>query len=401
MSLRILFLGTTCPFGDISGAGLRTLNIARQLAQIGSLTTVFASSRAWTPEQTARTREAFEVALLTTFRPAPIRTPLAYARKLLDPRFLNTNGVEVPPEHAQRVADLVAKHDVVWIHTLKLANAFGRFRWPHTVMDVDDFPSRYHRLAARHAGSLREKWRRTRLAFSSSRHEQLCFDRFDVLTVCKDEDRPAFGDPSRVHIVPNGFATPEPVAPAPVAAAPRFGMIGDFNYLPNHDGLRWFMAEVWAAIQARVPTAELRLVGKASDTIARQFAGRAVSGLGYVPDVGAEMATWSAMIVPTRLGGGTHLKVAEGLARQVPLVTTRHGARGYTITAGEHALLADTPADFATACLRLAREPALGDQLRAAGARLFREQFSWDSIRPAMAGAIEACLARQRTELED
>lgn len=396
MSPKILFIGTTCPFGDVSGSGVRTLNLLRLLGRIGDVKAVFATGREWSVEQEERTRSSFDVALVSRYLDAPIRTVGERCRKILDPGFLNTNGVIVPPEDREKVAALIERHDLVWIHTLKLANGFRRFQWPASIMDVDDFPSRFHRTAARHAPSLKMKLMRHQKAFSWRRHERVWRDRFDLLTVCKEADREVFGDPSRTHVVPNGFSLPEGGPAGLTRRNKRIGMIGDFNYLPNHDGLKWFQREVWGRVREQVPDAELRLVGKGSDEIARIFPGVGVKGLGYVPDVAAEMGEWSCMIVPTRLGGGTHLKVAEGLARRVPIVTTGHGARGYQLVSGTHAFITDEPADFSDACVSLSRSDALRDRVGEAAWTLFNERYSWDSIQPAVERTVEDCLSRSR-----
>jgi len=395
MPTRILFLCTSSPFGT-SGSGVRTLHLARLFARIGDLKLAVATGREWTSEQIAQTKAEFNVAEFFPYEAAPIGGPINRFKQVFDPRFLNTNGVRVPPARAARLQALLDETDVVWIHTQKLANAFRRYHWPRSIIDVDDYPSRFHTSALPHTPWLKPKLRRLRNAYAWRRREAVWAERFSVLTVCKDADRAHFsqtGAGDRVHVVPNGFAAPANMpAPAP-RAEPCLGMIGDFTYLPNHNGLRWFQENCWAEVKRRVPNATLRLIGKASDEIARSFNDPRIIGLGYVPDTGIEMAGWSAMIVPTRLGGGTHLKVAEGLARRVPIVTTPHGARGYTIENGRHACIAADAAAFSEACALLLADPARGRALAAAGWELFNRSYSWDSIQPAVEATIEHCLA--------
>lgn len=396
---KILFVGTACPFGDVSGAGLRTRNLIRLLQGFGEVTTVFATERDWSAEQEAQTRSASKVALISRYLQTPVRSLKDRCRKVLDPAFLNTNGVEVPPQDARLVEALVESHDVVWLHTLKLANAFRRDRWPKSIMDVDDYPSRFHRSAAEHEPTLQRRLHRRQRSFSWRRHEAHCLDRFQLLTVCKPGDIAHFGDAERVRVVPNGFSVEggdQFPYPPPV---PRIGMIGDFNYLPNHNGLRWFMKEVWAEVRKDFPEVELRLAGKGSGEIAAEFPGQRVSGLGYVPDVAAEIGSWSLMIVPTRLGGGTHLKVAEGLARGVPIVTTEHGARGYDLVPGVQALIAGNAGDFSQACRAILRDPGLGLRLREQGLELFNRSYSWDSIGPSVGRTVEACIAMSKQRI--
>jgi len=396
MRPKILFLCTACPFGT-SGSGVRTMHVAKLLEKVGPVTMVVATERPWTDEQLAKTRATFNLGAYILYRPAPIRTLADRWRQVFDPKFMNSNGVAVPPEAARQVQDLVDSHDLVWIHTFKLANAFRRFQWPHSVLDVDDYPSRFHASAAPHTPWVIPKFRRWRNAFAWRRRESVWAERFSVVSVCKESDRAHFGGGPRVQVVPNGFEAP---VTAPVrtlnATAPCLGMIGDFTYLPNSNGLNWFLQNCWPAVRREIPGARLRLIGKSSDTIARSQPSEGVIGLGYVPDTGAEIATWSAMIVPTRLGGGTHLKVAEGLARRVPIITTQHGARGYTVEHGRHLLIADAADDFTRACCRLLTDPAAGARLSDAGWELFNQRYSWDSIAPAVAATVEAGLAQDR-----
>jgi glycosyltransferase involved in cell wall biosynthesis len=392
MKPRILFLCTACPFGT-SGSGVRTFQIARQLERIGQVNMVVATAQEWTAEQRLLTEQNFNLRRVIRYQPDPIRSLGDRYRQLFDPRFLNTNGMVVPAEDRRYLDTLLEENDMVWIHTLHLANAFRRLRWPKSVIDVDDYPSRFHRSAIPHTPWLVPKLRRIRNAFAWRGRERIWDERFSILAVCKDADRAYFGATPRVHVVPNGFTAPETTAAAnPAEPLLRLGMIGDFTYLPNHNGLHWFLAECWPELRRKLPEATLRLVGKSSDVIARPFQDQGVVGLGYVPDTGVEMATWRAMIVPTRLGGGTHLKVAEGLARRIPLVCTSHGTRGYSIVPGQHALVADASTDFTSACLSLLNSPAEGRRLADQGADLFRRNYSWQAIEPAVISAVEHCL---------
>lgn len=395
---KILFLCTTCPFGAMSGSAVRTRHVARLLEKIGPVTMVAATGRPWSEDQLRETRAAFNLAAYVKYEAAPIRTLAERWRKEFDPRYLNTNGVIAPAADIRRVTELADAHDVVWVHTMKLANAFRRFHWPKTVMDMDDFPSRFHASAAPFAPWVAPKVRRWRNAFAWRRREKLSFERFPILTVCKESDRAHFGGNARVHVVPNGFPAPAatPTRPAKVSP-PRIGMIGNFAYLPNHDGLKWFVANAWPEVRRQMPDAEIHLIGDSSPALAQPFASQGVVGLGYVTDPDAEIATWSAMIAPTRLGGGSHLKVAEGLARRVPIITTQHGARGYNVEHDKHVLMADTGSDFSRACLRLLKHPGEGERLTAAGWELFNRQYSWDSIGPAVQSAVDHCLTLSRS----
>lgn len=394
--MRILFL-CTAPFTEGSGASVRTRNLARIMSTIGELKVAVATGRDWTAEQWADARKEFSISDIFHYEQAPIGGPINRWRQVFDPRFLNTNGVRVPAKEAIRLESLLDNCDVVWLHTQKLANAFRRFHWPRSVIDVDDYPSRFHASAVAQAPWILPKLRRIRNAYAWRRREAVWRERFSVLTVCKQADVEYFGGGPRVHVVPNGFTAPTPVTPAcDPAQAQRLGMIGDFTYLPNFDGVSWFVRECWPAIRATHPTATLRLIGKDSEGLARRLPGEGIVGLGYLPNTGPEIASWSAMIVPTRLGGGTHLKVAEGLARRVPLVVTPHGSRGYDLVHERHAWIAADRESFVRGCDALLADPVLREGFASEGSKLFEAKYSWDAIQPAVERTLEACLAHSR-----
>jgi hypothetical protein len=53
--------------------------------------------------------------------------------------------------------------------------------------------------------------------------------------------------------------------------------------------------------------------------------------------------TWSAMIVPIRVGGGTRVKIAQALSRKCPVVSTSLGAFGYNVIDRGEILIANDP----------------------------------------------------------
>jgi len=119
-----------------------------------------------------------------------------------------------------------------------------------------------------------------------------------------------------------------------------------------------------------------------------------IIGLGWLEDPGDEIASWSAMIVPIKVGGGTRVKVAEGFARRCPVVATTIGAFGYDVENGREILLADRADDFASACILLLRDPEFGEALAERAHKRFLERWTWDSFEGTVGRVVQECLAR-------
>jgi glycosyltransferase involved in cell wall biosynthesis len=157
---------------------------------------------------------------------------------------------------------------------------------------------------------------------------------------------------------------------------------GSMDWMPNEDGIRWFVDEVLPRIHAVNPGVVLTVVGRNPPPAIQSLAARdpRVRVTGTVPDVRPFLESAAVFVVPLRVGGGTRLKIYEALAMECALVTTTIGAEGLPIEPGSHALMADDPQAFAAAVLRLLSEPAEAARLGRTGADFVRAHFGWDRV---------------------
>lgn len=389
--MKFLFFCTSSPFGEASGSGRRTHLVASSLKRIGNVTMVCATERPWTATQYTRAKDEFGLAKVFNYHRLTRRGVGEVLRRQFSSKYLNLNGTFVSNEDQAEVRRLVAEHDVIWIHTTKVANSLGLYCWPHSVLDIDDIPSLYHHSVFRHSKSLKikaKRWYRSRLAL---RQERQALRRFSAVTVCKQEDVSHFDDPRRVFVLPNsvvlkaheqfnGVRKPLPV----------LGMLGDFNHPPNVEGLTWFAREVVPWLLPRFPKLQLHVVGRGSDAVVSALGVPSVIGLGYVDDLVAETQSWAAMIVPTRIGGGTHVKVAEAMGRGIPIVTTAHGLRGYEMVPGEHALVGNSVEEFGEGCLRVLSDFSVGEQLAKRSFAVYERTLSPAAIQQVVEASVIA-----------
>ncbi len=150
-------------------------------------------------------------------------------------------------------------------------------------------------------------------------------------------------------------------APMPARAIPRpAGTMREATRLVfigsasahNTDGLRWFLAEVWPLIRARLPEARLDVAG----TVCREVgaAPEGVSLLGRVPDLAPLLHRAGLAIAPLRAGSGLKIKLLDYAAHGLATVTTTVGAAGFLRDAAWPFVLADDAEGFADAALSLA-----------------------------------------------
>lgn len=395
MTLRpkILFLSPCWPLGRTYGGQLRALHTARALKQVGDVTLMVIGSEAGDEASALHSTAEFKIARPASAFLKPNRGPWERLRWAVDLRYLNVHGVVVSPEDRARVVSWFDDYDLIWILNSRTANLLQIWRWPHTHLDIDDIPSSYLQCIAQTGRMPVQRWKARTQGVLLHRRERRYTDRFTTLSVCSEADRNYLAD-ARVHVIPNGFSRPKSDPKRNVATQPPcLGFIGLYSYAPNFEGVRWFLQEVWPIIRRAVPGIRFRLVGRDTDGSLKPTA-PGVDALGWLNDPADEIATWSAMVVPIRLGGGTRIKLVDAFSRRCPVVSTRFGAYGYPVEHGRQLLLADDPAEFAQACIQLVRFPDFAREISAQAWLDFLRLWTWDAIVPKVWSAAEDCLRR-------
>jgi glycosyltransferase involved in cell wall biosynthesis len=122
--------------------------------------------------------------------------------------------------------------------------------------------------------------------------------------------------------------------------------IGSMNWLPNLEGLRWFLDKVWMKIYAKYPDLLFHIAGR---NIPYDFPKKRypnVNIVGEVPDAKEFMKENGILIVPLLSGSGIRIKIIEGMMLGKPIITTTVGKEGIDATHRENILIADTPDEF-------------------------------------------------------
>jgi glycosyltransferase involved in cell wall biosynthesis len=102
------------------------------------------------------------------------------------------------------------------------------------------------------------------------------------------------------------------------------------------------------------------------------------------------------VIVPLRIGGGTRLKIFEGMAMAKAMVSTSIGAEGLDVTDGRDLLIADNAQLFADSILRLLRDPKLRRSCEQAAAALAARN-DWSQIARRFSDALREAAVNFRT----
>ena len=236
--------------------------------------------------------------------------------------------------------------------------------------------------------SAKQRWLRRENIWKLRRVEKAAARELTATVVCGPDDekfmRTNVDAHSPIFVLPNGCDPAffnQDAFPPREPAVPTWLFCGAMDYSPNTDALAWYFEAIDPLVRATLPGRQVRIVGRnplPSVQAHGSLAGVQVTG--EVPDVRPHYQTAHFQIVPLRIGGGTRLKIVESLSIGCPVVSTTLGAQGLDLVHDEHILLADTPAEFAAAIVRLAGDPALRERLRVAGRARVLERYGWPGL---------------------
>src|SRR4051812_31126132 len=249
---------------------------------------------------------------------------------------------------------------------------------------------------------LGRQWRRM------LRFERAALSRFDLVLAVSDQDRQTFERlypgtlRTPAHVIQTGVDTTyfAPRGDVAAGAEPRRAHLvftGSMDWLPNEDGMVYFVRDILPLIRQHEPTATLSIVGRApTPAITRLASEDGVEVTGRVDDVRPHMAAGAVYIVPLRIGGGTRLKIFEAMAMGKPVVSTTIGAEGLPVTPGTDLVIADTANAFAEAVVRLFRNEPERRRVGAAAQRLVAERYDWSAVFGHLEEALEGAAGRSR-----
>jgi glycosyltransferase involved in cell wall biosynthesis len=197
---------------------------------------------------------------------------------------------------------------------------------------------------------------------------------------------------ANVESIPTGVNTEFFQPTSAIRRVPKHLLfLGAMDWMPNADGVRWFVKEVLPLVRRHEPEAHLTIVGR--DPIASVLALHDPEGgvvvTGTVPDVRPHLEKSSVFVVPLRIGGGTRLKLFEALATGIATVSTSIGAEGLPLADGDHLRIADTPSAMADAIVELLRDPAAAASMGERAALYVRGTFGWDGVAQQF---LDACI---------
>ncbi len=156
------------------------------------------------------------------------------------------------------------------------------------------------------------------------------------------------------------------------------GFLGNMNYAPNADTVRYIISEILPRLKQDYV---FYVIGPYPEGFSELCnASENVKFLGRVEDIPQTLGRCRILLAPIVYGSGIKTKVLESMAMGLPVVTNSVGAEGIDGRDGVHFLCSDDAETIAQNADKLLADPALCEEIGKNAQHLIAEQYTWDKI---------------------
>jgi glycosyltransferase involved in cell wall biosynthesis len=382
--LRVLLLTQVLPYPPDSGPKVKTWNVLKFLAQHHQVTLI-SFVRGDQSEEITHLKQYCHAVYTVPIERGAGRDLWYMARSMLSglPFLMVRDDRPAMRDVIDKVADETG-FDIVHADQLNMAQYAARVNSATKILDAHNALWLLYKRLWQTMPNGPKKWLLNRDWQLLKTYEGDICRQFDAVLAVSQEDKTALeqavGQPlNNVTIIPIAIDTDEVEAVERLPQANHILHIGTMFWPPNVDGILWFLQEVWPIIHQQRPDVVFDVVGARPPAEIEAYGqeSEAINVTGYVDDPSDFYRQAGVMIVPLRAGGGMRVKILNALAQALPLVSTTIGCEGIAVEHGKHLLVADTPAAFAEATLRLLDDHLLAKTLGRNGRQLIEDQYDY------------------------
>ncbi len=206
---------------------------------------------------------------------------------------------------------------------------------------------------------LPKRWYLNHLVRTLKNYEMSVLDKVDGIAAITYRDAAFFRGETAVPVIdiPYGINPDEFDPHYEVKSEPTLYHIGSMNWMPNEEGIYWFLDKVWDKVAKRNPGLQLNLAGRNMPKWLLKLKKKNVNILGEVPDAKEFVKNNDIAIVPLLSGSGIRIKIIESMAMGKTVITTMVGAEGIQYSEYENIIIADSPGKMVEVICKIIKEP--------------------------------------------
>ncbi|MFW5886770.1 MAG: glycosyltransferase family 4 protein [Bacteroidota bacterium] len=228
--------------------------------------------------------------------------------------------------------------------------------------------------------NLLKKWYMRNLSARIKKFERNIINQYDLLVPITNNDACFFnnnGNHKPYLVIPFGIDLSQYPIESNEGDIHKLFFIGSLDWLPNQEGILWFLNNPWNKIKKEYPLTEFHIAGRnAPGHLIEKLKNYNVEFHGEVEDIRSFVKDKSVMIVPLFSGSGMRVKIIEGIALGKIIITTSLGMEGIPAEDNIHLLVADSDEDFYNAIEKLHDDIDLSKNIKNNSIELLRKKFN-------------------------
>jgi len=353
--MNILILSNKLPYPPKDGGSIATLNLARGLSKLNNKIFILALNTSKHYYNINNIPSELKKEL--TFKDVKINTRINLIKLILNLLF------SVKPYIASRFYSkkfkialkqilINNKYDIVQIEGLYMCRYIAIIRKNSTAK----ISYRAHNLEdkiwegiAKNTTSYIKNLYINNLVKRIRRFDKFYINKYDFLIPITQNDANTYvyyGTKCPIHVCPAGFDFEKTNKYKSNNQDNSIFFIGALDWLPNQEGLMWFLDKVWSKI-SNSDDIKFYIAGRnATNKFIKSIQKYKVYFLGEVDDAYEFMSSKTIMIVPLFSGSGMRVKIIEGMAMGKVIISTSLGAEGINYTNKKNIYVTDSANEF-------------------------------------------------------
>ena len=134
--------------------------------------------------------------------------------------------------------------------------------------------------------------------------------------------------------------------------------IGALDWMPNIDGLDWFIRKVWGKLKNQRKELRFFVAGRnAKSGYTKQLVKSMIDFRGEVENASEFLFETGILVVPLFSGSGIRVRIIEAMLMGKPIIATSFAVSGIPVESGKHLLLADDENTFTESVEKMLDNP--------------------------------------------
>jgi len=334
--MKILFLCHKMPFPPNDGGAIATLNMIKGFAEKGDELTVLTmqthkhfSSIADLPNELTTQISWHQIWVNTKLNPLKAIFNLLFSRMpYIAQRFKSQ-------KYKNKLIQILSNQtfDIIQLEGLYVSSYISKIREHSSALISYRAHNVEHEIWNRLAVKEPSRIKRFYYNLLASRIKEMelkITEKIDLLIPisAKDADFFKIKEPNFCKVSPTGMVATKFKLTQPSELNAIF-FIGSLDWMPNQEGLLWFIKNVWVPLYSKYPQWKFIIAGrKAPVNFVKKLVQFPIVFAGEVNDSTEFIDKYQLMVVPLISGSGMRIKIVEAMARGKCILTTSKGAEG-------------------------------------------------------------------------